>query len=75
MILIREGKPEFVLFPCCLLTYALTVPAFNTNTRCELLETGYFFLKLYEKLMTEPRLPSGVTQTIAAGSLSSLSPA
>jgi hypothetical protein len=48
------------------------MPAFNTKTRCDLLETGYFFLKFYEKLLTKPGLPSGVTQTITAGSLSSL---
>jgi hypothetical protein len=54
------------------LTFALTVAAFKTNTRCDLLETGYSFLKLYGKLLTKSGLPSGVTQTMTAGSLSSL---
>jgi hypothetical protein len=38
-----------------LLTSSLTCLSFNTKTRCELLEIGYFFLKLYEKLMAQTR--------------------
>jgi hypothetical protein len=45
---------------------------FNTKTRCELLETRYFFLKLYEKLMAQTQLPRGVMQKIISGSVASL---
>jgi hypothetical protein len=37
-----------------------------------LLETGYFFLKLDEKLMAQTRLPCGVKQKIISGSVASL---
>jgi hypothetical protein len=72
MILIRERKPELVLYPWCLLISALTVPAFSTTTRYDLLETACLFLNAYEKLLAKHELPSGITQTIAAGSLSGL---
>jgi hypothetical protein len=52
-ILSRECTPELVLRPWCLLTVALTLIGFNTKTRCDLLETGYWFLELYEELLTK----------------------
>jgi hypothetical protein len=72
VILTRGWKPELVLSPWCLLTSSLTYLPFNTKSRCELFETGYFFLKLYEKLMAQTRLAHGVTQKIINESVASL---
>jgi hypothetical protein len=63
-ILSREYTPELVLSPWCLLTAALTLVGFNTKTRCDLLETGYWSLDLYKELLTKVALPLGVTQKI-----------
>jgi hypothetical protein len=48
-ILETEGL-ELVLAPWCLLTAVLTMPEFNTRTRCDFLETGFWSLSLYELL-------------------------
>jgi hypothetical protein len=70
-VLSREYTPELVLSPWCLLTAALTLVGFNTKTRCDLLETGYWFLELYEELLTKVGLPLGVTQKISPGGFAS----
>jgi hypothetical protein len=71
-ILSRECTPKLMLNPWCLLTAALTLVGFNVKTRCDLLETGYWFLELYEKLLTKVGLPLGVTQKISPGGFASL---
>jgi hypothetical protein len=72
VILTHGWKPELVLSPWCLLTSSLIYLPFNTKSRCELPETGYFFLKFYEKLIAQTRLARGVTQKIISGSVASL---
>jgi hypothetical protein len=72
VILSREYTPELVLSPWCLLTAALPLVGFNTKTRGDLLEAGYWFLDLYEELLTKVGLPLGVTQEISPGGFASL---
>jgi hypothetical protein len=62
-ILTHPG-PELVLTPWCLMIAVLTIPGFNTKTRCDLLETGCWFLVLYEQLLTAVKPPPGVTTNI-----------
>jgi hypothetical protein len=68
----REYTPALVLSQWCLLTAALTLVGFNTKTRCDLLETGYWFLELYEELLTKVGLPLGVTQKVFPGGFARL---
>jgi hypothetical protein len=68
----REYTLELVLSPWCLLTAELTLVGFNTKTQCDLLETVYWFLELYEELLTKVGLPFGVTQKISPGGFASL---
>jgi hypothetical protein len=71
-ILSREYTPELVLSAWCLLTAALTLVDFNTKTRCDLPETGYWLLEIYEELLTKVVLPLGVPQKISPGGFASL---
>jgi hypothetical protein len=70
-ILATAGR-ELVSSPWCLLTAALTLPHFNTKTRCHFLEIGFWFLSLYERLMHQVGLPRGITQKSVAGNRTSL---
>jgi hypothetical protein len=67
MWILAHPGPELVLTPWCLLTAALTVPAFTTKTRCDLLETGFWFLTLYGRLLVVVGPPAGLTQKIPKG--------
>jgi hypothetical protein len=71
-VLSRDYTPELVLGPWRLLTAALTLVGFNTKMKCDVLEIGYWFLKLYEELLTKVGLPLGVTQKISPGGFASL---
>jgi hypothetical protein len=71
-ILSKEYTPELVLSQWRLLTAALTLVRFSTKMRCDLLETGYWFLELYEELLAKVGLPLGVTQKISPGGFASL---
>jgi hypothetical protein len=71
-ILEREWAPEMVLAPWCLLTTALIIPGFNTRTRCDMLEIGFWFLFLYQELLATVGLPWGVVHKITSGRLASL---
>jgi hypothetical protein len=62
--ILHHPGPELVLAPWCLMTAALTLPEFNTKTRCDLLETGFWFLFLYERLLIVVGPPRGVNQKI-----------
>jgi hypothetical protein len=71
-ILSRECTPELVFSPWCLLTAALILVGFNTKTRCDLLETGYWFLELYEEPLVKVGLPLGITQKLSPDGFASL---
>jgi hypothetical protein len=51
---------ELVLAAWCLLTAVLTLPEFNTRTRCDFFETGFWFLSLSELFSTQVGLPPGI---------------
>jgi hypothetical protein len=71
-ILEHEMTSEMVLAPWCLLTAALTVPGFNTKTRCHLLEIGFWFLFYYDRLLAAYKHPRGVTSKITEGNMATL---
>jgi hypothetical protein len=63
--ILKHPGPELVLTPWCLLTAALTIPDFNTKTRRDFLEIGFWFQLIYERLLTQIGPPHGVGQKVS----------
>jgi hypothetical protein len=67
----RQWTTELVLTAWVLMTASIPLHDFNTKTRCDLLEMGYWVLSLYEKLLITIVLPEVVTQKVSLEALAS----
>jgi hypothetical protein len=72
VILQRQWTTELLLTSWLLTTTSITLLHFNTKTRCDLLESGYWILPFYEELLITVGLPEGVSQKASPGPLTSL---
>jgi hypothetical protein len=54
------------------MTAALTIPGFDTKTRCDWLGIGFWFLAFDQQLLATWKLPKQITQKITAGNMATL---